>query len=277
MKIEVEVTEMATGHLQFTAIKNLSFAPEVDLKGDSLSIDEFSADIITDKSVGIARWCWLYDDRNTLFGKFWVTSADRIEAGVLRLNAKSVLYLLDGVKLPAAMYAAMSFDTILQSIFEHIGWSPGDVTNQPYSVDPAFASATITGFCPEQPARQRLLWLCFSLGAYVRTCFSSRAEILPVPSAQAFIPADQTFWKPTVTFKDHVTALTVKYYSFSPAQGEPETTDAWVKDGSGNVYIVTEYAMTLTNSYAPYGAPENEVVIEGMTLLNGDKIGRAHV
>lgn len=272
MKIEVEVIEQATGNLQFTTIKSLSFAPEVDLKGDSISIDEFSADIITDKSVGIARWCWLYDDRNVLFGKFWVTSADHVESDILRLHAKSVIYLLEGVKMPAVMYAAMSFETILQSIFEHIGWSPGDIINQPYSIDQSFANATITGFCPEQTARERLLWVCFSLGAYVRTCFSNRAEILPVSSTQTFIPLERTFWKPTVTFKDYVTALTIKYYDFTFTQNEPETTDVWVKDANDNVYIVTEYAMTLANDFVPYGVPDNEVVIEGVYLLNGNNV-----
>jgi len=272
MKIEVEVTEQVTANLQFTTIKKLSFAPEADLKGDSISIDQFTADIITDKAVGISRWCWLYDDRNVLFAKYWVMSADHIDPDVLRLTAKSPLILIDQTTMPEIMYTGKSFATIVNDIFASTGWSPGDLANRVYRIDQSFASATITGFCPEQTARERLLWVCFALGAYVRTCFSQYVDILPIPVSETFIPMNKTFMRPSVTFSDWVTSLKIVYYTFRQAASEEEYSSDNNSFRFPEPWMAEESFIEITNDYAPYGVPENPVVIEGIYLLNADNV-----
>ena len=79
-----------------------------------------------------------------------------------------------------------------------------------------------------------------------------------------------TYWRPSVTFNDWVTAVRAKVYGFTP--GTPQTTDRYVKDDSGTVYIVQETEFTLQNLLAPRAAPENIVTIEGVYLINDDNV-----
>ena len=46
--------------------RNLNYAPEVDLLSESLPVNEFTVDIITEDTVEIGEMCELYDDLNNL-------------------------------------------------------------------------------------------------------------------------------------------------------------------------------------------------------------------
>lgn len=250
----------------YAAIRALTFAPEVDLTGDSISLDEFTADVATGDSVAIAQYARLCDDRDNLWAKYWITYAEHIDRHTLRLRAVSPLVLIDQVTLPACMYAAEPVANVLEDTLGNLG-------AYTYELDSGFASETVTGFCPEQSARERLLWVCFSMGGYVRSCFSDKIEILPISESEALVPMERTFWKPSITFSDHVTAVQARYYSFAP--GTPAATDRWVADGGGDTYIVTEQTLSLSNPYAPSGAPENTVTIEGVYLLHSGNVAAA--
>jgi hypothetical protein len=142
--------------------------------------------------------------------------------------------------------------------------------NMPYTLDSSFSGMTLNGFVPTQESRARLQWICFAIGAYVKTFFNETIEILPIDSTTTLIPMNKTFWKPSVTFNDYVTGIMAKTYSFTP--GTPANTDKWVEDSLGNFYIVSEQTVTLTNPDVPSAAPQNTVNIEEMYLLNSDNV-----
>lgn len=253
----------------YTAYRELSFAPETDLTGSALPINEFSVQIVTTDDIAFGQYAELYDDRDNLWAKYWIIYAERIDPKAVQIRAQSDLRLLDGVTLPAVMYDEEPVSDVIASVMVAQAGTPGLVVTVDYSLDDEFDEATVSGFCPEQTARQRLQWVCFAIGAYVKSFFSDEIEILPIGETAQIIPLSSTMMTPSVTKKDYVTAVKVKAYTFT--EGTPQTTDTWVTDGS-DYYIVTEQEHTLANPSAPESAPDNVVTVEKLYLINSDNV-----
>ena len=252
----------------YAKIRNLVYAPETDVTGSAVPINEFSVDVVTADSITIGQYAELYDDLDALWAKYWIVYAEHTDANTVQIRARSDIALLDGVTLPAVMYSGESVSNVLDDTMVRQAGG-GLVATVDYSLDNSFAGVTITGFCPEQSARERLQWVCFILGAYVKTFFNDEIEILPIDTTTELVPIDRTFWKPSVTYKDYVTGVRVIAYSFT--QGTPATTDTWVTDGT-NYYIVTEQAFTVANSAAPASAADNIVEVSGVYLVNSNNV-----
>lgn len=252
----------------YTVLHDLAFSPETDFTGDTVPINEFSVQIVTTDDITIGQYAELHDDLDNLWAKYWITYAERASADSVLIKARSDIAILDGVTLPATMYTAEPIGDLLDSIMiRNVG--AGLTGTVAYSLDGSFSSTTLTGFCPEQSARERLQWVCFVIGAYVKTFFNDEIEILPIDSTTVLVPIWKTFFKPTINYSDHVTGVKVTGYSF--AQGTPQTTDEYVTDGT-NYYIVTKQEYTLANSLAPAAAADNVVTVDGVYLVNSGNV-----
>lgn len=250
------------GNTTYTKIKNLSFAPESDLTGSTVPIEEYQADIITTDRIATGQYAELYDDADTLWAKYWVIDSYRVDANTMRVICQSVLVLLDRVTLQGDMFTGVTVQTMIDSIF-------GTVTSA-YTVESSIASQTITGWCPKQTARERLQWVCFVAGAYVRTAFSGNVEIKPVGSTATLIPMSQIFWKPELEYGDKVTAVEITSFSFT--QATPQPTDEYVTNGM-EWYVVTRQAFRLDNPSATSADPENVVKVTDCMLVNSNNVG----
>lgn len=151
-------------------------------------------------------------------------------------------------------------------------------TDRIYKIDPdlqaAWENMSLDGFVPEQTARERLQWILFTTGAYAKTFFTETVEfkLADMASGAKFIPDESVFWRPTLQAKENVTALVIKSFSFAPAQGDPGTTEKWVEDEYGNVYIQTEQEFKLEAPDLPVTTPPNEVKIENVTIVNANNV-----
>lgn len=250
------------GETEYTSIRNLSFSPQTDLTGSAMPINELQVDIRTTDSVSIGEYVCLYDDLDNLWARYWIVYAEHIDAGTLRIRAQSPLALLDRRTMEPQMLEDEPVTNVLSDIFE-------SMESSEWGMDSSFDEVTLSGYVPEQTARERLQWVCFVMGAYVRTYFTDRVWIRPIDDTTTLVPISNTFWKPTVNFADWVTAISVKVYAYT--EGTPQTTDKWV-EVDGTYYIQTEDTVTLTNSSAPAAAPENVVKVEGLYLLNDDNV-----
>lgn len=251
----------------YTEITNPSFAPSADLAGASIPINEFQVDIHTTDTIEIGGMAELHDDLDNLWAQYWIVYAEHIDPRTMRLRAQSDIGILERITLSATYYEDASITSVLD---DTIKWSTlGSAIPMAYSLDSSFANETITGFCPNQTARERLLWVTFTIGAYVKTFFNRVIEIVPIDFTETLIPMGDTYWKPTVTYNEWVTAIRGHAYSFEV--GEPGVTDKYVQEGL-NTYIVTETTITIQNQNVPEAAPENIVDIEGLYLLNDDNI-----
>lgn len=249
----------------YTKIKSLSFAPEADITGVSIPINRFVVDLYTDDEIDVGINAYLYDDNDFLWAKYWIIKSERLSKTVLRVEAQSILMLLDRFTLPAKMYGSASLSSAISEIFSIIqSVYPGTTL---YTIDSGLQNITINGYAPEQTARDRFQWLCFVAGAYVKTYFTDKIEITVLDDSLDPIPMNKTYWKPTISYADYVTAIKVRAYTYT--QGTPQTTDKWV-EVNGTYYIEEQRDFTLTNPDVPITATENVVEINDVTIVNVD-------
>lgn len=256
--------------VDYTELKNLSFAPSADLAGTSIPINEFQVDIYTDDDFTMGSVANLYDDNDNLWAHYWIVYVNRINPYAVQIRAQSDISLLDNITLDPIYYNGANVESVLdETIINASDSAPGLWAPWPYYIDNSLKSKTITGFCPQQKARDRLLWICLVIGAYVKSSFNSEIEILPIDDSAELIQMGDIYWRPKVTTKETVTKINVKSYSFM--QGTPQSTDKWVTDGT-NYYIVTEQENSLANQSAELGTLDKEITIDGVYLVNSANV-----
>lgn len=256
--------------VEYTELKNLSFAPSADLTGTSIPINEFQVDIYTDDTFSLGSWANLYDDADNLWASYIITYSQRINPDAVQIRAQSDIALLDRITLEPCYYNGAYAESVLdETIINASDSAPGLWAPWPYHIDDSLKNKTIAGFCPQQTARERLLWVCLVIGAYVKGSFNNEIEILPIDNSADLIPMGDTYWRPKVTTKETVTKINVKSYSFT--RGTPQSTDTWVTDGT-NYYIVTEQENSLANQSAALGTLDKEISIDGVYLVNSSNV-----
>lgn len=253
---------ITVNNVDYTEIKNLSFAPQTDIVGDSIPINELLVNIMTDDSISVGQYVYLYDDLDHLWAKYWIIFAERIDKYTVQVKGQSQLKWLERDMMDAVKYTNKSVPALMAELFASVG-SGG------YTLDASFSSATVTGFCPKQSAKNRLQWVCFCIGAYVKSYFSDKIEILPIDDTVTTIPIEKTYWKPSIVYRDYITAINIVGYTFT--QGTPQNTEEWVSDGT-NYYIVAKQNYSLSNPNVPQSVPTNEITFDGVYLVNADNV-----
>ena len=246
--------------IDYRKIRDLSFSPSADITGAEVVINQFAVTIQSDDTQTVGGTASLYDDNDNLWAKYHITSADQYDEYSWKIVAQSDVLLLDRKKMPAKMYDA-------EAAYDAIGDCFGQ--RMTYRIDSAFANARVSGFAPEQSARERLQWICFCLGAYVKSFFNDRTEILDVGETLTVIPVNKTFWKPSVSYDDYITAIKLRLYTYR--RGEPETTDKYVTVEVGGQeihYIETTQDITISNPNVPASVPENIIEFNSVKLVN---------
>ena len=254
--------KLTIGTKTYTKLTNLKFDPTADVTGNSVPINEFSVDIKTTDNIDAMQYAWLYNDIDTLFAKYWIVYADRMDAETVSIKAQSSLKLLERRMLDAKMFENEPIEDIIADIFDELGASS-------YALDEAFEGVTISNFAPNQSAKNRLQWVCFVLGAYIKSFFGEKIEILPVGDDPKMIPPEKTDWKPSLTYAEYRTRISVTAYSYE--EGAPETTDSWV-EADGTVYIQTQLNHGLRNTDVPTGTLTHETRFADITLVNNDNV-----
>ena len=249
---------------EYHKVCNLNFAPQTDLTGNSLPINQYTVDVMTTDDIPVEVITHtLYDDRNLLWADWPITKVQRLAPNCVRVTATSWLYKLDGRQLDAVMYQSEPASSAIEACF--------GTGSRDYSINAAIAAKTVTGFAPAQTARERLTWLCFVLGAFVVDTFRSDARITGIDNAPANIPISKTYWSPTVDADKWVTGLKITTYSFR--QG---TQEEWETDDNSYMFptpwIATLQTFTLANPDVPEGTPANVVEFNSLYLINPNNV-----
>ena len=243
-------------------IKNLQFAPQADLTGETLPVNEYSCEVITTDDIPIdSIGCLLYDGMRQLWSAWPMRKVERISDSSFRITATSWLYWLGFQPMDAKMYDG---ETVGAAIAECFGSRAYLV-----QVSPSITFQTLSGYAPAQSARDRLTWILFAVGAYIVDVFRDDMYIRPVDNTQTEIPYGRTFMRPAITENDWVTELRVTAYTYTA--GTPLDTDTYVTVG-GVDYIVTEQVISLSNPLAPADAPENVKEYKDINLVNDDNV-----
>lgn len=265
---EEEGGEIVIKSKDYDELKNPSFAPEVDLYALSIPVNQFSVDIVTTDSFSVHNAVELYDDMDGLWASFRIKSADQIQPGIVRLVADTWIADLEHATMDAEMYEAEPAGDLIDACIE-AGFP--NATGM-YEIDSSFSSATVTGYCPEQTARERLTWVLFAIGGMVKQSFADKVQIVPIDDTATLIPYDKTFYRPSISNGEWVTAVKVTAFSFTEASSQAE----WEADDSSYrfplLWVCEEQDFSLTNSDVPDGVPENVVEIGELYLINSGNV-----
>ena len=202
----------------YAEIKNLSFSPQVDVIGNALPINEFEADILTTDSIGVGSGDILTDgvDDDYWWAAFFLDYAERVDAQTVHIRARDSVAILDSIHLSDVVYTSIPLKTVLDStLLRDAGEETGIEVPMDYTLDSALSGVTVSGYFPEQTARERLQWLCFVAGAYVQTCFVDQITIKALDTTPTLIPVNKTFWRPQINHGDYVTAIKLTAYTFT--------------------------------------------------------------
>lgn len=257
--------KLVVGEKTYTKLHGLKFDPVADVTGNEVPINEFSVDVITQDEIDAMQYARLEDDTGKLWARYWIVYADRADKDTVTIKAQSPLKLLERNMLKAHMYEDKSALDVIQEIFTT---TFGEQGADYYVLDESFSEATLTGFAPHQSCKTRLQWVCFVLGAYIKSFFSDKIEILPLEDTAKIIPLEKVYWKPNLVYGEYRTRISVTAYSYEEAQGEPGTTDTWVEDDEGVVYIQTQRNHGLRNPDVPTGTLTHETHFTDVTLVN---------
>ncbi len=248
--------------ITYTQIKNLSFAPEADIIGLELPINGFTADIITDAVIDPGVNVFLHDDLNNLWAKYKLIDSVRKDPETLSITAESVLRRLERKTMNPAMYDEEPVYGLIQQIFRGI-------SSNDWTTTAAVNDKTVTGYFPKQTARERLQWICFTCGLFVRSFFYDRVVIKSIDSIVSPVPIEKVYWRPSLEYKDPVTTVKATIYTYE--EGTPENTDEWVQVGN-RYYIQTSQEISLINPDYPDNAEDNVVSVDDVTIVNPDNV-----
>lgn len=248
-------------------IKNLNFSPQTDLTGNSLPINEYTCDVITENMYGgvttDAITHELRDDLDRLWAGWQIYKAIRISDTCVRVTCRSWLNELDYIQMPETVYEGETAQTVIGTIFPNsILWEMAN----------ALKSVQISGYAPAQTARERLTWVLFVIGGFVRDIYADRVQILKTDTTEKMIPLDRTFMRPSTNKADWVTGLRIVTYSFFEAASDEEAAEYDNSYMFPLPWVATENTVTITNSLAPEDAPENIIEIDGIYLVNPNNV-----
>lgn len=239
-------------------IRSISLKHEVNPITATLPINQLDLVMQISEATPIATWLTL-SINGQIWCKYWVLTCTRASANTYKLTAQSAALLLSRITMPAKMYSGT---TVADAIAELM---PAGVS---YSVDPTIANETVSGYCKEQNARDRLQQICFAVGAVVQTFFSNNPiDIKNLDSDAEYIPQNKVYRRPKVEYEDVVTAIEVTAFTYT--LGIPSATDEYVQIGN-DYYIVSKQVITIANPDARASDPVNVIKVKSCTLINAD-------
>lgn len=258
----------------YRAIRNLKFMPEIDMTLSTIPVNEFEVEIITDDSIPVNNGIRLYDDNNTLFADYRVMKSERGTGRSRRILAQSYIALMDRWTLKATYIQSTGLQWILDNMLYGSRYvKSGKVYDDIVLLAPSgYGNVRVTGFFPEQTARQRLQWICLAFGFIVRQSFRTGLALVPVANltqaTPVLIPYEDTFYKPEVADIEPAHSLVVSTYGDWTLTEDPD--DPNQQSGVDEISGLKEYwsvgqSWTYVNSESEYGP---DVTIDGVTIID---------
>lgn len=263
---------------EYRALKSLSFAPETDITLSSIPVCEFTVEIITTDNITTGHRIRLYPDgQMTTYADYRIMKAERIAENVVRVLAQSELALLDTWTLKAIrVTGSMGIQTIMS-------WAENPTyikSGTPKHINYILASdvldrdARVTGFFPEQTARERLQQMCITCGLTVQQWFCNGLlltrvnNIGQIPERGVLIPVADTFMFPERQYVDPAGSLVV--YGYANWRVDKPEGDGWVEvkdDINDETWYCLEFWSKGSNEDNDEG---NAAKISDVMIINDD-------
>lgn len=236
------------GGTRYNNLKSVSFEPQYDPRMESLPVNEFTAEIVTETDIegtsadlyhtviqDVAN-TWTQDEQCLAYN-YQITKNERTGKDTIKIRAQSWVYILDKRILPAKMYRGTAIAEFMNDVFD--GATVNDVYNS-ISCDYTYSTPpqNVTMYCPQQTARERLLWYCLAYGKRViqwgnydslngeQSLYSIRIvdhyNSVAVPRRIAY---DDTFYKPSV--KKVSSNSTLELYEYVSSTQTEKQGEVW--------------------------------------------------
>ena len=252
-----------------SVIESLSVTQNADIMADIVPIDTAICRIRSETPL-VAEYMDVDDNTGITgrplsplvapIGHYVVKQINNLGNNLYEIHGYSLVYRLDTPKVPAKYYNDVSLSVALKDVEENANGSFG-VT---YNVDDALSGKTITGYCPEQTARERLQQFCWAVGGYVSCACSALINILAIPSTvQGTVPKSKIYAFPAVANEDEVARVNLTVHTYTAGTSG----DDIVIDADGNKYVHTTSTLTMENT-ALTGVSNREISVDNATLVN---------
>ena len=252
-----------------SVIESLSVTQNADIMADIVPIDTAICRIRS-KTPLVAEYMDVDDNTGITgrplsplvapIGHYVVKQINNLGNNLYEIQGYSLVYRLDTPKVPAKYYNGVSLSVALKDVEKNANGSFG-VT---YNVDTALSGKTITGYCPEQTARERLQQFCWAVGGYVSCACSALINILAIPSTvQGTVPKSKIYAFPAVANEDEVARVNLTVHTYTAGTSG----DDIVIDADGNKYVHTTSTLTMENT-ALTGVSNREISVDNATLVN---------
>lgn len=256
--------------VEIQGVKNISFAPEVDISGSSVIANSFEFDTKDLSNISIGYWAVLMDHNGSLwYASYIITDIQKIDGVFLRVKAESALLFLDKKTLPATSFSDEPISDVITDIFDLSGLMVPTVPS-------AKSSSVVTGFATKQTARERLAWVLITSGMFIRDCYvtgmmSYELLVQPVSNQnyQQYMMPYHIFYKPKQTYQSYITGINITAFGFSTPTAQSTET---VTDSEGDTYAVTRYEYSVTNQNVPETAVENTIDITDCMLVTRSNV-----
>ena len=252
-----------------SVIESLSVTQNADIMADIVPIDTAICRIRS-KTPLVAEYMDVDDNTGITgrplsplvapIGHYVVKQINNLGNNLYEIQGYSLVYRLDTPKVPAKYYNGVSLSVALKDVEKNANGSFG-VT---YNVDTALSGKTITGYCPEQTARERLQQFCWAVGGYVSCACSALINIFAIPSTvQGTVPKSKIYAFPAVANEDEVARVNLTVHTYTAGTSG----DDIVIDADGNKYVHTTSTLTMENT-ALTGVSNREISVDNATLVN---------
>lgn len=252
-----------------SVIESLSVTQNADIMADIVPIDTAICRIRSETPL-VAEYMDVDDNTGITgrplsplvapIGHYVVKQINNLGNNLYEIQGYSLVYRLDTPKVPAKYYNGVSLSVALKDVEKNANGSFG-VT---YNVDTALSGKTITGYCPEQTARERLQQFCWAVGGYVSCACSVLINIFAIPSTvQGTVPKSKIYAFPAVANEDEVARVNLTVHTYTAGTSG----DDIVIDADGNKYVHTTSTLTMANT-ALTGVSNREISVDNATLVN---------
>ena len=252
-----------------SVIESLSVTQNADIMADIVPIDTAICRIRSETPL-VAEYMDVDDNTGITgrplsplvapIGHYVVKQINNLGNNLYEIQGYSLVYRLDTPKVPAKYYNGVSLSVALKDVEKNANGSFG-VT---YNVDTALSGKTITGYCPEQTARERLQQFCWAVGGYVSCACSALINIFAIPSTvQGTVPKSKIYAFPAVANEDEVARVNLTVHTYTAGTSG----DDIVIDADGNKYVHTTSTLTMANT-ALTGVSNREISVDNATLVN---------
>ena len=230
---------------------------------------------------------WYYQD-NTLVGKFYVKSVERVGRNQYQLNTVSAIGMLDEMEHGGGLFAGATFAEVLQHILAKGLHGDGDPVID-YTIDDELTDFPVSGWLPHDTKRNNLYQLIFANGVNIVKNMSNGNPhftlLYYTSDTAAEVDAEQIYDQGNVAYDRPYTNVVVMEHTYTPVLTESpvtlfDNTEGVEADGTE---IWFDNAPIIVSTLTPSGnlhierdpvtlellVSENSAVVSGNGVLTG--------